>query len=248
HRLPARDNRVMTSSNTEKLSRFRRSNNPPRLLVTCRDLDILESIAECRLMNRHQLQKLFFGPGAGSAARRRLVLLFNHGYLARHHIPMRNAYGALNTIYSLDRGGAQLLARARGWEREGWGLRDAHREVTFLDHHLDTIDVRVALTLVCRERDLELRWTDERELRRRGVIQRMRDRDGQIVAVIPDAYFTIASDAGIDGFALEVDRSTVTERRMRGRFRAYGRWAASGVYRDKLPAASFRVLTAFTDP
>jgi len=231
-----------------RLSRFQRSPHPPTLQLTDRDLDILEAVGEYRFITREQLQRLFFTPASASAAKRRLSLLYNHAFVERTHVPVRNAYGALRTVYSLDRGGAQLLARERRWEPAGdWRRRDGEREATFLDHTLDCNDVRVAFTLACRRHGHDLQWTDERELRRRNVVERIRGRDGDTVTLIPDAYFTIASGNAVDGFALEVDRGTVSERRMRARLAAYGSWAASGAYRQRLPAASFRVAFAVTD-
>jgi len=215
--------------------------------LTDRDLDILEAVADCRFMTRHQIQKLLFTPGAASLAKRRLALLYHHTYLRRHHVPVRNAFGALRTVYSLDRAGAELLATERRWEMHGWRVRDTDREATFLDHHLDSVDVRVAFALACRRRGLALDWTDERELRRQEVVQRTRDLGGEMVTVIPDAYLAIDSSGALDGFALEVDRATVSERRMRARFRAYGQWASSGAYLMKLPTESFRVLVVVTD-
>lgn len=216
--------------------------------LTDRDLDILEAVGEYRFITREQLQRLFFTPASASAAKRRLSLLYNHAFVERTHVPVRNAYGALRTVYSLDRGGAQMLARERRWEPAGdWRRRDGEREATFLDHTLDCNDVRVAFTLACRRRGLDLQWTDERELRRRNVVERIRGRDGDTVTLIPDAYFTIGACEEVDGFCLEVDRGTVTQKRMRARIRAYGKWATSGGYRKHLPARSLRVIFAVTD-
>jgi len=237
----------MQTTQRQRLARFKRIDQPPRWQLTDRDLNIIESVADCRFMTRHQVQKLLFTPGAASLAKRRLALLYHHGYLQRTPIPLRNSYGAVRTVYSLDRAGADLLASERRWEASGWRVRDADREMTFLDHHLDVIDVRLSFTLACRPRGLALDWTDERELRRRDVAHRVRGREGQTVTVIPDAYLVIASTTGIDGFAIEVDRATVTERRMKARFQAYGQWAKTGAYMKKLPAQSFRVLVAVTD-
>lgn len=71
-------------------------------------------------------------------------------------------------------------------------------------------------------------------------------RGGEAVTIMPDAYFTVRQGDVVDGFALEVDRGTVSERRMRARMRAYGEWASSGAYRRRLPATSLRVLFAVT--
>jgi hypothetical protein len=214
--------------------------------LTDRDLDVLEAINDYRLVTRFHIQRLFFSEGAASAAKRRLALLFQHGYVDRIHVPVRNSYGALRTVYRLDRKGVEVLNQVRGWQLSAWRTRDQDREATFLDHHLDMVDVRLAFTVACRKNRLRLEWTDERELRRRGVIHRATHNSKDAVTIIPDAYFTLASARALDGFALEVDRGTVTERRMRARFRAYGQWAAAGGYQRHFPAKSFRVIVAVT--
>jgi hypothetical protein len=190
-----------------------------------------------------------FGAGGASSCKRRLTLLYHHGLLDRVHLPLRGAYGASKAVYCLDQKGAEHLARSQRRPRGelAWRSRDRDREELFLEHTLDTNDVRIAFTLACRWQGLTLDWVDEAALRRMDVLERLRGPRGDAVTLLPDAYFTVLRDSTVDGFALEVDRSTVSERRMRARIRAYGEWAASGRYRRKLPAESLRVLFAVTD-
>lgn len=216
------------------------------MLLTDRDVKIVKHVAELRFMTRQQISRLVFPGLAESVCKRRLTLLYHSRFLDRIHLPVASAHGSSRAVYCLDEGGARLL-----WRREGlampWRRREADREAMFLEHTLDTNDVRVAFTLACRRLGLDLDWMDERELRRRGVVQRFRSRGAGETVILPDAYFTIGRDAVTDGFALEVDRATVSEKRMRARMAAYGEWAASGTYRRKLPSDSFRVVFAVTD-
>ena len=231
----------------KRLPRFRRSASPPPICLTPRDLQILEWIHRCRFLTREQIQRLLFTPGAESSCKRRLTLLFHNSYVGRLFLPLRNAYGASRAVYYLHRAGVRLLAHTRrleaGLTERPW--REGEREEVFLSHTLDINEVRIAFTLACRQRGLKLEWLDERTLRRLDVRQRLR---GPVTAavILPDAYFTIGEGDAVDGFALEVDRGTVPERRMRARMTAYGEWAASGTYRRRLPAASLRVLFAIT--
>jgi hypothetical protein len=151
-------------------------------------------------------------------------------------------------VYYLDRAGAHILAQSLRATLEdlNWRRRDGEQEETFLAHTLDVNDVRIAFTLACRRHGLRLEWLDERALRRLDVLERIRGSGGETVTLLPDAYFTIGNGSEVDGFALEVDRGTVTERRMRARIRAYGEWATSGAYRRHLPAESLRVVFAVT--
>jgi len=218
------------------------------MVVTERDLRVLEWVHECRFLTREQVQRLEFGPGSASSAKLRLTLLYHHGYLGRLFLPFPNAYGASRAVYHLDQAGARLLAQAQRLEPDQveWRRRDGERGEFFLAHTLDINDVRIGFTRACRRRDLELEWLDERALRRAQVRERMRGPGGEAVTIMPDAYFTVRDGEAVDGFALEVDRGTVSERRMRARIRAYGEWASSGAYRRRLPAASLRVLFAIT--
>jgi hypothetical protein len=217
--------------------------------LTDRDVRIMEWAHECRFLTREQVQRLEFRTGAESSCKRRLTLLYHHGYLGRTFLPLGNAYGASRAVYYLDQAGAHCLARLRRrpLSELDWRRRDGRQEEFFLAHALDTNDVRIAFAHVCQARGLELDWLDERALRRLDVLHRTRGRSGEAVTVLPDAYFTITGLNVPDGFALEVDRGTVAERRMRARIRAYGEWAVSGAYRSHLPAESLRVVFAVTD-
>jgi hypothetical protein len=114
----------------------------------------------------------------------------------------------------------------------------------FLQHTMDIADVRVAFTIAARARGYTLAWWDEATIRRKAAFDVRAAPDRQ--RLLPDGYFTLSDGESIDGFAVEVDRATVPEERMRGRFLAYGELATSGAYRARLPAESFRVLTVIT--
>jgi hypothetical protein len=216
------------------------------MLLTNRDIEILGWLYECRFLLRKQLQALSFSAGAASSCKRRLTLLYHNGYIGRLTMPVPAAFGATRAVYHLDRRGAGVLATTQREAYAGWRERDRDREQIFLSHTLDINDVRIAFTLATRSRGFEMDWISEADLRKQGIRQRVSG-PGNGSPLFPDAYFTIVTPAGADGFALEVDRGTVTEQRMRARFRAYGEWAVSGRYRTDLPVASFRVLVAVTD-
>ncbi len=55
-----------------------RDENPEPMLVTERDVRIIEAVYQCRVLRQDQLHRLFFG-SATSASQRRLMLLFQHG-------------------------------------------------------------------------------------------------------------------------------------------------------------------------
>jgi hypothetical protein len=151
-------------------------------------------------------------------------------------------------VYYIDRAGIDVL-KLRGGEAPDHPTLTQHpASEIFLEHALDTADVRISFELACRERSYTFAWTDETRLRRDGVRLRMVETlSAPAAAIIPDGFFTIAAGGVTDGFAVEVDRSTVTEDRMRRRLRAYGFWAAAGVLQPALACDSLRVLIVITN-
>ncbi len=230
-----------------RLPRFTRSRTPPPLQLTERDVRILDTISAYRLLTREQIQRLLFAPTGTTACKRRLMLLYQGGLLGRTPLPLRNAYGASRAVYYIDRAGIDVL-KLRGREAPDHPALTQHpASEIFLEHALDTADVRISFELACRERSYTFAWTDETRLRRDGVRLRMAETlSAPAGAIIPDGFFTISVGGVTDGFALEVDRATVTEERMRRRFRAYGAWAASAVLQPALACDSLRVLIVVT--
>jgi hypothetical protein len=228
------------------LPRFSRAPDPPAFLIQSRDLEILFHIQQFGLITRHQIQRLLFTPSTTSACKRRLTLLYHHGYVGRIALPVRNAYGAARAVYFLERLGQGALTGAGLIDEttERFRRPDAPGEL-FLHHRLDVADVRVAFTTAARSRGLALSWWDETKVRRSGGFDVTGKHDER--RLIPDGYFTLSDGTSMDGFAVEVDRATVPEDRMRRRFLSYGELASSGAYRDRLPCASLRVLTIVTE-
>lgn len=229
------------------LTRFSRVTEPPPLQIQRRDLDVLLRIHEFTLLTREQIQRLEFSPSTASACKRRLTLLYHNGYVGRLPLPIRNAYGAARAIYFLERAGEQALAHAGLIEERSERFRrpEAPGEL-FLHHRMDIADVRVAFTVAARLHGHALNWWDEAALRSRSAF-RATGSGAHAAALLPDGYFTLGNGAAMDGFAVEVDRATVPEERMRRRYIAYGELAATGAYRGSLPCDSLRVLTIVTD-
>jgi hypothetical protein len=112
--------------------------------------------------------------------------------------------------------------------------------VFFLAHLIATNDVFVALTKAAEPFALPLRWTTERDLRRDLAGERI---DGTTDLVpIPDAHAIVEHDGIEYSFAIELDRGTVEEKRIRKKIKAYGAWTPSAGYRRRFPEASLRVL------
>src|SRR5690606_39200570 len=124
--------------------RDRRDPQPPRMVLTERDVDIVEAVYDCRVLRQDQLTRFFFS--SKQAAQRRLALLFHHGYLNREFLPVRTGFMSSPVLYRLGRRGEELLRAARGLEDARWG-GSISLGGEFLEHTLAINDFRLAVTL-----------------------------------------------------------------------------------------------------
>jgi hypothetical protein len=235
----------MSSSRPARLPRYQRAKYPPNFRLTERDLHILGHLHDLRLLDRPQIQRLEFTPAGASACKRRLTLLYHHGYVDRRYAAINAPFGAARSAYCLDRLGADALAAHRGKDVRDldWRRDDMQRDALFLAHLLDTNDVYISLRSACTG-SMSLDWLTERALRREltGVKLPSGARPADVDLVpIPDAYATVVAGSSY-AFAIELDRGTVEEKRVRQKIVAYGEWVGSGAYRTHVSPAAPRVL------
>ncbi len=230
-----------------RLPRYKRSASPPNFRLTDRDLRVLLHLHDLRLLDRQQIQQLEFTPAGASSCKRRLTLLYHHGYVDRRYASINAPFGAARSAYCLDRPGVEALAAHLGKDVRDldWRRDDMQRDALFLAHLLDTNDVYIALRAACTA-SMALDWLSERALRRELTGVKLprgaRPADGDLVP-IPDAYATLTSMSGQTyAFAIELDRGTVEEKRVRQKIIAYGEWVGSGAYVSHLPPPPPRVL------
>ena len=234
-----------SSPRPARLPRYRRAKNPPAFRLTDRDVRILRYLYDLRLLDRGQIQRLEFTPAGTSACKRRLTLLFHHGYVDRRYAANNAPFGASRSAYCLDRIGAETLAARLGSQLRDldWRADDARRDALFLDHLLDTNDMYISLRLACGA-SMTLDWLSERTLRRGLTGIKLASGvqvDGADLVPIPDAHAVITG-AEQYAFAIELDKGTVEERRLRRKFVAYGEWLSSGAWSPHLPGPVPRVL------
>jgi Replication-relaxation len=252
-----------------RLPRYQRVKDPPRMVLTERDREILRQVYLFRLLTREQIERLLFPPDNGqdhstktSKARKRLKLLYHHGYLERIPVPVGQGLWAWRPVYRLGRKGAKLIAAELGStvrKLDYWGKSDdadhRHSEVSllFVHHTLAINDVRIAITLASMAKGYQLeQWIDETQLKR----DEMKDYvsviagngHGARVPVIPDAYFALHLGDRRAHFFLELDRATMSTKRWKTRIRAYRAYADSGKYQARYKTRSLRVLTVTTTP
>lgn len=208
-----------------------------------RDLEILKTIAEYRLIRQDQLQALFFG--SRSTAQYRLSHLYQHGFVARHFLPVYSGWSP--TLYTLDRRGAAALKAEFPNESVAVWKPDQRHE--FLAHTLAINDVRIAITLACRQAHYTLiRWDTERDLKIGYDRVKIQDKRGKTltVSLIPDGYFILETPQGRASCFLEMDRGTMSVERFQTKIRAYQAYVSSGRYQARYQSKSLRVLTVTT--
>ncbi len=202
-----------------------------------------------------------------TGCKRRLRWLYDRGYLFRDDQPQRITEGRKPLVYFLDTAGARLLAEFDEVDLASidWHKRENDVSWLFLNHLLATNDVRLAVTLAARQHGYQITsWLDDRSLRRdrrEYVSVQVAYRDGQgrdrireeKVAFVPDGYFTIEAEGKMLHYFLETDMGTVTgisqregRRDFSRKVKAYMAYRASGKFKERYGADTFRVLTVTT--
>lgn len=231
-----------------RLPRNRRAETPPPIQLTARDLRILQLVASFRYMTREQVELLEFAPTTASYCKRRLSLLYHHGYLDRRFLPIRNGFGSARAYYTLDQRGARVLNEVLETPRSqlDWRPRDGRREPLYMEHTLRINDVRALAMLAAQRAGLEFQWTDERDLKRSAQQNRVVDPIAQdeLITIIPDGHLVLGQSWS---FAIELDRGTVEETPFKRKVRGYGEWKTTGQYQRDIGRYKLRVLFVVAD-
>src|SRR5688572_20884554 len=151
-------------TNRRRRRRDQRVINPTPMKLTERDKEIIKAVADYRVLRQDQIQALFFSHKA--AAQRRLVKLYDYGYLARHFLPTQGGLMSSPVLYSLDKRGVELLRAEFGYEEMSWYPSSKALKDDFLAHTCDIATFRVAVTLACRALNYDiLEWKSEADLK-----------------------------------------------------------------------------------
>jgi hypothetical protein len=253
----------------------------PPIRLTPRDLAIIEAVYSFRALSTPQIERLLFpgnpqdiqanvkDPGSGKTnrCRHRLKLLYHHGYLYREELPVPLTQGRRPLVYFLDKKGKDALCchfdldpKEIDWHRRQNTVGD-----TFIEHTLQTNDVRVAVTVAAQQHNFTLAtWLDDRTLRKqqnRDAVTISGPQGGKPrrVAVVPDGYFHLKSPDYEFHFCLEADRRTVVGQYSRWggkdwsrKVRAYIAYFTRSepdkpsVYEQRFGTSKLRILTVTT--
>jgi hypothetical protein len=189
----------------------------PGLVMTPRDMAILETVYEYRALTSQQIFTLLFPPTVRNRAGQRLQLLFHYGYLRRVEQVYTASQPRRPFVYWLDRKGAQELAAARGIGVSAldWHPREYTISYLFLDHLLSTNDIRIAIVQSAAAHGATVEtWHDERTLKRTHRVDTITlegvDGKKETTTIIPDGYFLLDTAGRRLHRFLEIDRGTET--------------------------------------
>lgn len=227
--------------------RDRRAENPPRMRETERDREIVRAIYDYRVLNYHQIARLFFGDI--SRCQRVLARLYHHGYLERVFLPV--IVGSSPALYVLDKRGVELLRTHFGMEDTVWYPTYKSLKSEFLEHMMAINDFRITVTLACQRFGYHLQtWLTDHQIKAQNARKdydkvQIRKVGGnqQWVSIVPDSYFVVQTPRGTARFFLELDRGTMSLSAFKNKVLAYIAYHDSGLYEKRYGAKSLRVLT-----
>lgn len=232
----------------------------PAMVLTSRDVAILEAVYRYRVLSSEQIERLIFPETSSTQARLRLRLLFHHEYLYRTDQPQRRSEATKPFLYFLDRRGANELAALYGCDVADldWNRGEHNMGFLHLPHLLLTNDVRIAITQSAEAHGYTLvEWRDEKTLRRQHrddlVTITVASGAQQTTHVIPDGYVLLEVGNKRKHRFLEIDRATVTghatseqNRAWDKKILAYLAWYRSGKFQQRYATPAMGVLTITT--
>jgi hypothetical protein len=262
HQPPRAARRHITSGVAEAGVRAKqRSRHAPPFELTDRDAHVLRALHRLRVLDRQQIEQLFF-PNF-SLACKRLRLLYQHGFVERLYRPPYPNGAVRGPAYRLGTRGAKLLADEQGIALPQffyWGKgddRDAHQvsvNYLFLEHALQLSSVRISIEASARASKCTIeQWRDDVDIRRgkMGDEVRVEPSSGAkhvTMKVIPDGYIVLVTANGHTGhFFLEADRgSESVKEKWRRKIFGYKALFSSGTFHKRYQVqerqTAFRVL------
>lgn len=192
--------------------------------ITSRDYSILRSVGDYRILSTGQVCRLYFR--TIQKARKRLFKLWQHGLLDRRFQPVRLGDRPSEILYVLTRHGAHVLASRIGLsdnppqsappERSGSAL--------FLAHTLARNDFRLHLELSirCYAGWTFGGWRQGTDIARTiSFVSRQSAPSMVRIKLIADGYFVLNIEDHVLQTFVEIDRGTISLKRLALRLEAY---------------------------
>ncbi len=239
----------------QRLRRFQRAlvEDAPAFRLTERDTQILQTVADYRVLSAAQIRRLFFGfTNKSSQCDHRLKGLYHHKFLERRPQPAFNVGDNKPILYSIAKLGVQRLSEqsrspvvAFRWP----GIQGTVPHL-YLDHLLHMNDVRIALTQGCRLLEFSLnQWITEQAIRRAAFVSRKNAQVSSLALdrqVIPDGICIFSSGDASHTLFIELDRGTETLEKLYKKFQNYLVDYKSGLLTKEYQVKDLRVLVVTT--
>lgn len=207
-----------SKDSTTKTSRTKRKPSAAKSPVSMTEQreEMLFMVARYGYVSTPQLAKRFFDDNKQSSQLADTMRkLFDAGYIDRFQQPSTSAeVRNMPLISVLTKKGAEFVAANRGIDISKLQVYAASEQpkAAYFDHLLRINDVRVIFELACEQNNYDLKWLDERTIRKNklyGEVVLSSDQEKpEKTANIPDGFFCIKTRAGWFSFFLEIDRGT----------------------------------------
>ena len=204
-----------------------------RIVLTDRDLQLLEHLYRFRLLNRDQVMALTHFNSL-TRANTRLAKLVKAKLLARKQTPIVPGHGGAQALYHLAAGSAAVLKSdpraviAQSRQASRWDLRQVEHVITA---NQVLVDFLSAVNPLLPETQM-LSFRTEPELRRAFLGQ----------PLVPDGWFAWAEQGKRFNCFVEVDLAHEGLTQWRKKVLDYLTYAESGVHQEVFTFRSFRVL------
>lgn len=234
----------MIVSGAIRRPRLRRTRqNKPSFVVQPRDHEIVQLVADYRVVSSDIVAALI--PGSAQGILRRLQVLYHAGFLDR---PRRQqSLGNIPMVYAPGARAERLLGEPIRSSRRDWAEKNRKMGAGYIDHQLMISRFRAMLVLAAPGARIGVDvWRQGPELWDSVVIYRADHVDR--VPVAPDAYFVLRLLDEEDGrnrihCFLEADRSTMTTARYFRKLEGYWRYWRSGRMEARFGVRNALVVT-----
>jgi len=220
----------------KRRSRYKRSADPPGMVLMPRDLEVLGHLVRFHRMTGQQIKEIV--PfGSVQTANYRLQKLWQHGYVERNYWPL--SLGSSPAVYRLSHRGGAALASAIGGDVARYTRSSATRDQVFLEHALAVSQVLIAFELAARRAGHRLAWQIPAD-----ALDRLPDplEEEKSIPILPDAILLYeVGNLKVRAF-LEVDRGTESLRRVASKVRGCLAYLASGNYQRQYGRRTLRLL------
>jgi hypothetical protein len=235
---------------------WERNHEPPAYRIQPRDVKILEAVFRHRFLTVSHIHALLGGSKARLALRCRV--LWQDRFLERPKALRPTKILTEEIVYALGKKGAQHLEHLR---RKGPPILDYLKPTIdigeldwaetprkqigwpYIDHQLGIASFMIAMHLAAERKGIRLHWDGHFNR-----LQHCITVPGEGVNFLPDAYFTLeVPGRGIAHHYLELDRGSLSLKRMRERYERYFKFWKLG-YGNARAFKHFRVLTVTYDP